>query len=397
MQPTLPHNFIFELAKRSTSQLIGLSGTLYVLGEGSPRENFYHDPRGSYPLKEVATISKLENLYKIKFSKQIEEWRRNEIEKIKKIPLDYSKEEHELLKFIVKDVLPRLGICETYEEKPEEETGRKCEFGTIWDSMINKVAPLGKYPEEISKTEKHQRGPKGKGKVIENFSIWGNEVYPLLEEEKVPPFIDETRFIQFNGKKYFYINPVSTREVDELYQNSLEMEIRRDILSRMKNDNVSEFRTLKNIIDKFNSIHRDRGVYRNSPQNFTLFITTYPRYSLYCTAHRRYYLFDTATIASTLTTEGFSKPRIIHEYKHPYVFQDGNICFGDFEPSPNPNDPGLELASWLLNGRDCLMISYVDGRDEANPHHESFKTISIEEIKERKIPITNFRRKWLSG
>lgn len=397
MQDTLPHNAIFELVKKLKSQLMCFNGMLYALGEDSIAENFYSDPRGSYPLKEIVRISKIEELYTTKFSKQIEEWKNEKIKRIKSMRkgLDYSKEEHELLKFIVKGILSNFGICGVYEEKTKVENSKKEKFNTIWDKMVNKVAPFGKYPEKVDE-KKEEIGPKGRASVIENFSIWGDKIYPLVDEEKAPPYlIDETRFVQFNNKRYVYLNPISSWEVDELYQNALEMEINRDILNEMRSENVLEFETLRNFLEKFNLIHKDRGVIRNSPKDFTIFINSYPKFAMYCSRHRRYYLFETATLSSTLTRDGYTIPRITKGYKHPYVFSNGSICYGSFKPTHIPDDPGLELANWLMNGRDCLMVSPVDGIDEANPDHDTFMGVSLEEIKEGRTPITNFRRRWI--
>jgi hypothetical protein len=312
---------------------------------------------------------------------------------------DYSENEHQLLNFIVREILPEFGIC-SYQPEIKVEVKEEKKKGTIWGKMVDKVTPFGKYPEKISEEEgRGLRGPKGKAEIIKNFSIWGPRVFPLIEEENAPPEIDENIYIKFEGKKYFYLTPVLASEINNLYQSSMEMEFKSEIFKELKAGTLEEFKILKDIVGEFNSIHKDRRIDK-SEKGYTISIDTYPAYVMFCTKHKTYYLFPKATIGLTIDWQGQSSgPRVINpqNYQHPYVFSDGKICYGSFESYIPLDRPGIRIAKYLLLGRDCLMTSPIDGIDEANPYHERFQKISKEERAEKRIPITNFKNVWMEN
>ncbi len=390
MRDELPPNLLFRLAKQIN--LIIKDEEIFKISNKSLSENylFYGE---KYALEKVDTISRLEELYKVNYSSEIERWKRRKMEEIleKEKEGKFSIEELELRRFIVNYVIPHLGVSPRFKEKKIEKRKRE-EKGSIWESML----AYRDYDLD----------------VFALFNIGGPRIYKL-EEGGVK---ENQIHVKLEGKEYYFTEfERSFFEVDNDYNKSIRNFFFKQVLDEVKKSPEVEFKALGNAIEEFNKLHKNlrRGIKRDSSKTYTIYAETPEKYALYCklcsTEDKKpvYHVFGKGRIEIKVKSDlTYKWPVMAWPYKHPHVWEEsGNkeICYGDFgvdylastgQIPANDSDlsvRGYHIALWLVNGVRGLVTSTIEHGTYSS--HEPFKKVSFEEVKEKRIPITNVQRK----
>ncbi len=390
MKDELPSNLLFRLARQIN--LIIKGEEIFKISRQGFSENYLFYG-GKYPLEKVDTISRLEELYKVKYSFEIEKWKKRKMEEIlkKEGREGFSKEELELRRFIVNYVIPHLGVSPRFKEEKVEKK-KKEERRSIWESML----AYRDYDLD----------------VFALFNIGGPKIYKLEEGEVK----EEQVHVKLEGKNYYFTEfEQSFFEVDRDYNKSIRNFFFRQVLDEVKKSPEVEFKALGNAIDEFNKLHKNlrRGIKRDSSKTYTIYAETPEKYALYCKLcsiqekKPIYHVFGKGRIEIKVKSDlTYTRPLMAWPYKHPHVWEesgDKEICYGDFgvdylaSKGQIPADDsdlsvrGFHIALWLVNGVRGLVTSTIEHGTYSS--HEPFEKVSFEEVSEKRIPITNVKRK----
>lgn len=184
---------------------------------------------------------------------------------------------------------------------------------------------------------------------------------------------------------------------------------RHTYIEKIKGTNPN-LETLGKLTSSFNADYWEKGIIRNSAEEFSIFVETIPEYILYCDKHKRFYRFSTAKLEIKLRHEDLKdfkkfipQPRLTRLYIHPKVFTKENRLFYTKRLTPPLLLPiiseqctferikAMEIVGWLHSGVFVLMTEPV-GKEDVNQDHDSFKIITMEEIMRTRIPVTNLKK-----
>ncbi|HDM05884.1 MAG TPA: hypothetical protein ENG34_01230 [Candidatus Aenigmarchaeota archaeon] len=390
----LPSNLLFKLG-RVTNLIIKGEDIYKVEREAPPGENYFF-LKEKHPLIKVDTIPRLEELYKIRFKEEIEKWKEEKLRGIlKDEEIKFSMRELELRRFIVNYIIPNFGIYPRFKEKNvrKKERRKRKRTESIWKSMLE-------YRDYD----------------LDTFALlnFGKPKIYKLEESREP--LTNKIHVRIDGIDYYFTEfEHSFNEVDRDYTRAIERFFFREVLEKARKSPQAEYKALGNAIEAFNKAHerRGRGIIRNSSRTYTIYAETPERYALYCklcsTMERKpiYHVFKKGRIEIKVHDDlSYEGPRLARPYPHPHVWQESGhreICYGDFgvdylvSKGEIPADDsdlsvrGLHIALWLINGIRGLTTSTIEHGTYIT--HEPFRKVSFEEIKEKRIPITNVKRK----
>lgn len=388
----LPPNLLFRLGERIN--LIIKNNEIFGVKTQGFSENYLLVDK-KYPLEKADTISKLEELYMVKYSSEIEKWKKEKMKEIwgKEVEnIKFNKDELELRRFIVNYIIPHLGVSPRFKERKVEEKRKREEKRSIWESMLE-------YRDYDLDT-------------FALFNIGKPKIYKLEQGE-----VEENQVhVRLDGKKYYFTEfERSFYEVDKEYNKSIRSFFFKQVMDEVKKSPEIEFKALGDAIEEFNILHKNlrRGIKRDSSKTYTIYAETPDKYALYCKLcseeERKpvYHIFGKGRIEIKVKSDlTYIKPVMAWPYKHPHIWEESNnkeICYGDFgvdflaATGQIPADDsdlsvrGFHIALWLTNGVRGLVTSTIEHGTYYS--HESFKKVSFEEVKENKIPITNVKRK----
>lgn len=268
------------------------------------------------------------------------------------------------------------------------------------------------------------------GKVLagRNIAIINNLVYYLIKNNDKKDKNLQTQILNFEGKDYSLVSTIPVNELKNKFYFELSKKVRIETLkTKAANDKkIREFlqnnSNLESLVNKNEYREEDFGFIKYSdcyyvflqvpqhvlkmPDNYQFLNETYDDY--YSNYHsnektkkekrNRYYHFDKVRVAIRLFIDQgkiqYCNPITIERYSHPFTDGPGysSICLGNYNYYDLKKlEPDLAVATLLKDTKRTLLSGYVDGGTRPYRALESFghRRLTLEEIKKRKLPITN--------
>ncbi|MBI5066288.1 hypothetical protein HZA97_08695 [Candidatus Woesearchaeota archaeon] len=475
--------YLFSLA--SQTPVFILNDRLYVLGEAQSEleKNFFQTTRigkqNKFSLVESASLKSLEELSESHFSEEYEKVRNDYLKEVvenleeKEDGNQETEEDYILVNFIVNKVFPHLRQGEIDSSKINKLLGVKnvqdqgelvSEFSTensaherkresFFSKLIQKIEKE-KIPVKKEKKRKEKKVdqklnmifgyepdlevdvaslPKNYepesifGRLLEgrNIAIIDNQVYYLAENKEA----DLEKILNFEGKNYSLVSPVSIDEVKNKFYFELSKKIRIEtIRNKAANDKrIREFlennSNLESLVRKEEYKEEDFGFIREDYGEYNVFLQVpkhvlkmpddyvFEEYDYYdddddydeerksrkkTKKKDRYYLFDKVRVAVKLFVEdgeiAYNNESFTIEEDYSDPFCDREVCLGDYNYSQLAQlEPGLAVAKFLKDTRRTILSGYVSGNTAPRTALENFEgnRITPSQIKKRNLPITN--------
>ncbi len=264
------------------------------------------------------------------------------------------------------------------------------------------------------------------GKALEgrNIAIINNLVYHLIKNNDKKDNNRQTQILNFEGKDYSLVSTIPVNELENKFYFELSKKVRiKTLKTKAANDKkIREFlqnnSDLESLVKKNEYREEDIGFIKRGdhyyvflqvpqhvlkmPDNYQFFNETYDdSFSNEKTKkekRNRYYHFDKVRVAIKLFIDRgkiqYYRPVTIERYSHPFTKGPGygSICLGYYNfHNLTSLEPCLAVATLLKDTKRTLLSGYVDAGTRPYRALELFgkRRLTLEEVKKRKLPITN--------
>ena len=320
---------------------------------------------------------------------------------------------------IVKDAMSKedrgIEVAQVREEllkelrspKPKEPKISSGEEDKEVDSLLTdyyeKIGILSKSPLY----KKHKKKSSQLSLDTELSKILNNDVLIIKGlVYRLSHFKEEQRiYVRIRGQDYSLVPFSSVREVEHAYRNKLDTQFKIQAINEFEDqiNKIKKLRSEKKALEKFfEKKEYDAGTvgFKKHDGAYYVYVPV-PEYVLKDPDTNKYYRFDKCRVAVKVKYDGkrfnYGSPRVIDSYFHPFL-PDSNcswqsICMGNYNYSKlGMLDDASAIATLLSDARNVLLTGY---KLDCSPYHKlgeyTSREISIEEIKKRKLPVTNVR------